>query len=116
LGAMSWLRTWWEAAAVRELAVLRAKLRGEGFDGVGPHLRAAIDQHAAAVRDILALTAGRVGPVQLAAYSRGVQDVAADRGWRPSRYSGAPDWVTLRLLAVCDLASADQRVPGLPTF
>src|SRR4051812_48821006 len=68
---MGWLRTWREAAAVRELAVLGARLRGEGLEGVGPHLRAAIDQHAAAVRDILALTAGRAGPVQLAAYSRG---------------------------------------------
>lgn len=83
---------------------------------MGPGLRAAIDQHAAAVRDILVMTAGRPGPIQLAAYTRGIQDVAADRGWRPE-YSGVPDWITLRLLAACDLASSDQpsRIRGLAT-
>ncbi|WP_202867750.1 DUF6401 family natural product biosynthesis protein [Kribbella pittospori] len=83
---------------------------------MGCHVRAAIDQHAAAVRDILAMTAGRAGPIQLAAYARGIQDVAADRGWHPD--TGAPDWVTLRLLAACDLALSDRRsrIHSLPTF
>jgi predicted heme/steroid binding protein len=114
---MSWLRTWQESAARKELAALGAKLRPEGFE-VGPHLRAVIDQHAAAVRDILALTAGRAGPVQLAAYTRGIVDVAADRGWRPGTHFGAQDWVTLRLLAACDLALSDEapRIHSLPSI
>lgn len=113
---MNWLRTWHESAARGELAALRAKLRTERYDVMGPGLRAAIDQHAAAVRDILALTAGRPGPIQLAAYTRGIQDVAVDQGWRPE-HTGVPDWITMRLLAVCELASSDgcSRTHGSPT-
>jgi hypothetical protein len=109
--SMSWLRTWQESAARRELAALGARLKAEGVDLMGPHLRAAIDQHAAAVRDILAMTAGQAGPIQLAAYTRGVQDVAANRGWRPGHHRDAPDWFTLRLLAACDLASSERTSP-----
>lgn len=115
---MSWLKAWEESAAKRELMALGSQLKTEGYGAMAPYLRAAMDQHAAAVRDILTMTAGQAGPIQLAAYARGIQDVAADRGWRPGLYSGVPDWITLRLLAACDLASSDRgtRAHGQPTF
>ncbi|WP_203454335.1 DUF6401 family natural product biosynthesis protein [Jiangella aurantiaca] len=68
-----------------------------------PGLLAEVDQHAAAVRDILILGDHGLGPVELADYARGVEDVARDRGWRP----GGHDWVTLRLAGVCLLAMTD---------
>jgi len=105
---------WQESAARRELAALRSRIGADGQDIVRPWVRAAIDQHAAAIRDILTMTAGRAGPIQLAAYTRGIQDVAADRGWRPGGHSHWPDWITLRLLAACDLASAGPLPDSLP--
>ncbi|MFF3222543.1 DUF6401 family natural product biosynthesis protein [Nocardia suismassiliense] len=82
-----------------------------------PALSAALDQHAAAVRDILTLgveESARVPvSVLLAGYARGlldhVREAAADRG-APSMTSTAPgdlgswanaDWVQLRLASVC---------------
>ncbi|CAM4455423.1 DUF6401 domain-containing protein [Nocardia ninae] len=81
-----------------------------------PALSAALDQHAAAVRDILTLgveESARVPvSVLLAGYARGlldhVREAAADRG--ASMTSTAPgdlgswanaDWVQLRLASVC---------------
>jgi hypothetical protein len=78
-----------------------------------PGLTAAVDQHAAAVRDIL--VAGVEGPVAgvvlLAGYARGLLDHAREIG----RPVGAPtgwaraDWLTTRLLAVCDLARRAEQ-------
>ena len=98
---MSWLRALQEAGARRELAVLRERIMPR-FRSFEPALQAAVDQHAAAVRDILGLSVGSAGPVELAAYARGVRDTAADQGWTPT--STAADWVTIRLLAAVSLA------------
>ena len=95
-----------EASARRELTALRDRLL-ERLNIRRPGLQAAIDQHAAAVRDILGLTVGSAGPVELAAYARGVQDSAAERGWRFERIAGSDDWVTVRLLATASLAASD---------
>ncbi|GAB2651013.1 DUF6401 family natural product biosynthesis protein [Kribbella swartbergensis] len=97
---MTWLRPLQEASARRELARLRDRLV-PGLGSFEPALQAAIDQHAAAVRDILGLTAGRAGPVELAAYARGVLDAAGEQGWRSP---DIPDWVTIRVLATVGLA------------
>ncbi|WP_350276386.1 DUF6401 family natural product biosynthesis protein [Kribbella sp. HUAS MG21] len=103
---MVWVRIVRESAARRELALLRDRLL-TGLTAYGPGLQATIDQHAAAVRDILGLTAGSAGPVELAAYARGVQDSAGERGWRIG--GAGDDWVTVRLLAAASLASADAH-------
>ncbi|PXY19065.1 DUF6401 family natural product biosynthesis protein [Prauserella muralis] len=107
---MSWLlRAWQESAARRELAALADRLGSAGLSlsALAPGLLATVDQHAAAVRDILALSGSHVGPVELAGYARGVQDGSGtSAGWRPE----PGDWVTLRLAAVCLLAAAGTVV------
>ncbi|GAA1191688.1 DUF6401 family natural product biosynthesis protein [Prauserella alba] len=107
---MGWLmNTWRESAARRELTALTDRL---GRIGAAPSLLpvgrlAAVDQHAAAIRDILTLGAGGLSQAQLAYYARGVHDAARDSGWTPPADEGATaDWVTLRLAAVCLLATA----------
>ncbi|WP_255375944.1 DUF6401 family natural product biosynthesis protein [Saccharomonospora sp. CUA-673] len=79
---------------------------------LAPGRLATVDQHAAAVRDILTLGgAGGVGTVQLAHYAKGVQDAAHEAGWTPPEpHDAAGDWVLLRLAAVCLLASAAVAV------
>ncbi|WP_199433063.1 DUF6401 family natural product biosynthesis protein [Qaidamihabitans albus] len=104
-----WLNVWHESAARRELASLADRLGHAGLrlGSLAPGLLAAVDQHAASVRDILTLSGGRVSAAELAGYARGVQDVAAESGWRlPGHASWTPDWVSLRLIAVCLLAVA----------
>jgi hypothetical protein len=72
-----------------------------------PGLLAAIDQHAAAVRDSLFGDLRPLTPLHLAGYAEGVRDAAAEHGWQlpdgPVDWSAA-DWVLTRLLAVCALA------------
>lgn len=102
--------TWAESSSRRMLARVREQI---GRPAPLPGLTAAVDQHAAAVRDILAV--GVRGPasgvVLLAGYARGLLDGARERGWHlrePADWASA-DWLTTRLLAVCDLAGrADQ--------
>ncbi|WP_433270583.1 DUF6401 family natural product biosynthesis protein [Actinosynnema sp. CS-041913] len=70
---------------------------------------AAVDQHAAAVRDILAYGTPAVAAaavVVLAGYAKGVLDEAAAHGWSLPPVVEWPhaDWTTLRLAAVCSLA------------
>lgn len=110
---MGWLlSTWYESAARRELASLADRLgvAVHAPQGWAPALVATVDQHAAAVRDILLLSGGQIGPVELAGYARGVQDVAHESGWQPKARPGddnwASDWVSVRLAAVCLLAVA----------
>ena len=72
-----------------------------------PGLVAAVDQHAAAVRDILVHSCGRAGVVELACYARGLEDGARERGWQPGGpVVAAPDWVSLRLAGTCLVAMA----------
>lgn len=85
-----------------------------------PAVGAQIDQHAAAVRDILALGvagAGVVaGVVLLAGYADGVLDEAADAEWSlPEQIDWArADWTALRLAAVVQLATRDRVGGDLP--
>src|SRR4051794_35827245 len=103
LFAMMWVGTWLEACARRELRALSRLVFGRMV--VTPAVQAAIDQHAAAIRDILSLSPGRIGPVELAGYARGVEDGAFHRGWLPAA-DLSTDWVGLRLAAACSLAAA----------
>jgi hypothetical protein len=105
---------WVEASARRTLAQLHERIGGPGLAAAAavPGLLAAVDQHAAAVRDILVLgveSGGVVGAVLLAGYARGLLAQGREMGWR----FGAPgglvgwtrvDWLTARLVAVCELA------------
>jgi hypothetical protein len=86
-----------------------------------PGLGAVVDQHSAAVRDILTVgvesSAVVAGSVLLAGYAQGVLDHLRESG-RPLRvpadatgWLGA-DWISVRLLAVCALAR--DLHPGRP--
>jgi hypothetical protein len=78
-----------------------------------PGLGAVVDQHAAAVRDILTTGvqsgAAVAGTVLLAGYAQGVLDHLRDTGRSPlvpADLAGwrRADWASVRLLAVCALA------------
>lgn len=83
---MGRLGHWWaESAARRELHNLAGLLAVPGALPAG--LLASLDQHAAAVRDILTLSGNPTGVIDLAAYAGGVRDVATESGWQPSAHS-----------------------------
>jgi hypothetical protein len=72
-----------------------------------PGLLAAVDQHAAGVRDSLLAAGAAVGAAALAGYAEGVREAAGSHGWQPPVTPidwSDPDWVLTRLLAVCALA------------
>jgi Family of unknown function (DUF6401) len=72
-----------------------------------PGLMAAVDQHAAGIRDSLSVDTRPLTAVLLAAYAEGVRDAAFTHGWRPPAGEidwSSGDWVLNRLLAVCALA------------
>ena len=107
-----------EWRAQRWLLTLSRRLGTDGLLVAAsvPGLGAALDQHAAAVRDILRQTGGVPGAealtdrVLLAGYARGVLDrydvsVRQVRRHAAGRWTRA-DWLALRLLAVCALNSA----------
>lgn len=86
-----------------------------------PGLAAVIDQHAAAVRDILSAGvetgAAVAGSVLLAGYAQGVLDHVRERGGQlrvPTDAAGwvRADWFSMRLVAVCALAR--NLRPGHP--
>jgi hypothetical protein len=101
--------TWRENNARRWISELSDRIGMAGWAAlaVTPALAAEVDQHAAAVRDILLLgveSAGTVGAVVLlAAYGRGLLDGASE--WAPT------SWFGLRLMAVCQLAQAHDTKP-----
>lgn len=107
---MGWLRRMrYERQARQELGELTHHLHRAGLSigSLPPGLLADLDQHAAAIRDILRFSGRRVGLIELAAYARGAQDAASENGWcLPSPDNSVPawDWVDLRLAAVCLLA------------
>ena len=103
-----------EWRAQRWLGTLSARFGTEGLNvaAVVPRLGAAVDQHAAAVRDIVLESAGhddapaRSGAL-LAGYARGLLERSGTsiddvRGRTPVWVDA--DWLTLRLLAVCALS------------
>ena len=74
-----------------------------------PALLAAVDQHAAGIRDSLSADVRPMTAIILAAYAEGVRDAAYRHGWRPPEGPidwTTGDWVLHRLLAVCALARA----------
>lgn len=86
-----------------------------------PGLAAVVDQHAAAIRDILTagVESGAIvaGSVLLAGYARGIQDHMRERGLALPVPADAAEWRTatwfhVRLLAVCSLARTLH--PGHP--
>lgn len=92
------------------LAGLMASIGAVGLDAAARHpgLLAAIDQHAAAVRDSLLGDVRPLTPVHLAGYAEGVREAAMEHGWRlpdgPVDWSSVGDWILIRLLAVCALS------------
>jgi hypothetical protein len=108
--------------------VLTALMSSVGAAGLAaaehdPGLLALVDQHVAAVRESLADTDDEslrldwfeqwrvdvqpVSMVALAGYAEGIRDAAMDHGWEPPAPPidwSKPDWVLVRLLAVCALA------------
>ena len=96
------------------LRVLMSSCGEEGLTVADGHtgLLAAVDQHAAAVRDSLFGDLRPLNVVTLAGYAHGLQEAAHEHGWRPP--AGAvdwtrADWVLTRLLAICALA---RTLPG----
>jgi Family of unknown function (DUF6401) len=74
-----------------------------------PGLLAELDQHVAALRDLLGEPGRAPSPISLACYADGLRDMAGDLGWRlpsPERvdWPRAP-WLLVRLVAVCQLAA-----------
>jgi hypothetical protein len=100
------------AAARAALADLAHRLGRPGLTAAAtlPGLLAAVDQHAAALRDLLTDGRRSPGPIGLAGYVEGVRDTAAALGWQPPAGHtvdwSRPHWLLVRLLAVCQLAEA----------
>ena len=93
-----------DRVAKAELAALAAAI---GTPVPTPGLRAAVDQHAAAVRDSTRADARPLTYAALAGYAMGLREAADERGWRPPCgpvEEEHADWFTVRLLAVCALA------------
>lgn len=96
----------------RTLAQLQERIGAPGLAAAAtvPGLLAEVDQHAAAIRDILSvgITGTAKGSALLAGYARGLLDQARDMGWsfgEPSLIGWTrTDWLTVRLVAVCQLA------------
>ena len=102
-----------EWRARRWLTALAVQVGTEGLAVAAsvPGLVAAVDQHAAAVRDILARPSSPAlsERVLLAGYGRGLLDrfnVSMEdvRVHAAGRWTTTPDWLALRLLAVCALS------------
>ena len=122
-----------ERSARRALNRLHEQVGTAGLAAAAaiPALGAAVDQHAAAVRDIL--TAGVepgvavAGTVLLAGYAQGVLDHLRETGapvQAPAEPAGwlRADWASVRLLAVCSLAKTMRQgnhldsTDGLPSI
>jgi hypothetical protein len=120
-----------ERSARRVLDQLHEQIGTAGLVAAAaiPGLGATVDQHAAAVRDILTTGvesgAAVAGTVLLAGYAQGVLDHLRESGTSvrvPGETSGwvHADWASLRLLAVCSLARDAGRgigsTDGLPSI
>ena len=85
---------------------------GLAVAAAAPGLLAAVDQHAAAVRESLHGDKRPLTEVALAGYAHGIREAAKEHGWTPPNgpvdWTRA-DWVMTRLLAVCALVDALPR-------
>jgi hypothetical protein len=107
-----------EHHAQRFIARLMDQVGGPGLAAAAsvPALLAAVDQHAAGVRDILLLgvegSAAAAGAVLLAGYAKGLLDEAGTDGGRlraaVEECWHRADWLTVRVLAVCALSRDDD--------
>lgn len=103
--------SWRENNARRWISELSDRIGMAGWAALAitPAVAAEVDQHGAAVRDILLLGVEGVGTVGavvlLAAYARGLLDHAVDPEWAPT------SWLGVRLMAVCQLAQAHDVKP-----
>ncbi|GAA4618569.1 hypothetical protein GCM10023195_83550 [Actinoallomurus liliacearum] len=81
----------------------------EGVAAMGrmPGLAAAVDQHAAAIRDIVAGSGQELTLRVLREYLEGFTDAAIERGWWPDEEF---DWETIRVVAVCSLIQELQEL------
>ncbi|MEU1688826.1 DUF6401 family natural product biosynthesis protein [Micromonospora sp. NPDC005707] len=98
-------------AARSSLTTLTAAVGTTGLAAAAanPGLLAAVDQHAAAVRDSLDGDRRLLTVAALAGYAEGVRDAAREHGWQPPVEPvdwSEPDWLLTRLLAVCLLTRA----------
>ena len=98
------------AAARAALADLSRRIGTPGLTAAAtlPGLLAAIDQHAAALCDLLGDGDRAPSPIGLAGYADGLRDMASGLGWHlPAphqvNWASAP-WMLVRLVAVCRLA------------
>jgi hypothetical protein len=98
------------AAARAALADLARRIGTPGLAAAAalPGLLAAVDQHAAALRDLLGDGQRPPSPIGLAGYADGLRDMAGDLGWQLPHadrvaWAKAP-WLLVRLVAVCQLA------------
>lgn len=112
-----------ERSARRALERLNDQLGTAGLLAAAtiPGLAAMVDQHEAAIRDILTagVESGAVvaGAVLLAGYAQGIQDHLRERGLALPIPADETEWSTatwfhVRLLAVCSLAR--NVLPGHP--
>jgi hypothetical protein len=107
-----------EHRAQRWLAGLMDQVGTAGLAAAAtlPALLAAVDQHAAGVRDILLLgvegSAAAAAAVLLAGYAKGLLDQAGTDGHRLRAAVGEcwqrADWLTVRVLAICALSRDDD--------
>ncbi len=109
------MANWRENSAWRWISDLSDRIGMAGWTTLAltPALAAEVDQHAAAVRDILLLGVEASGTVAaivlLASYGRGLLDSTLEAGdpWRGEFTS----WLGVRLMAVCQLAHAHGSAP-----
>jgi hypothetical protein len=105
-----------QSAAKTALSELMSWLGDLGLSVAARSVRltAAVDQHAAAVRDALGDPASGPSAVALAGYATGVRDALAEFDWHLPPMSevdwSATPWPTVRLLAVCLLATQHGHV------
>ncbi|MFD5830495.1 DUF6401 family natural product biosynthesis protein [Lentzea sp. NPDC060358] len=101
--------TWREKNARQWISELSDRIGVAGWAAlaVTPALAAEVDQHGAAVRDILLLGVEGAGAVAavvlLASYARGLLDHSPD--FSPT------SWLGVRLMAICQLAHAHDVRP-----
>src|ERR1700737_2226738 len=85
--------------------MLRVLIQDIGEAGVAkmasdPSLAAAVDQHAAAIRDVITGSGGELHEAALLDYLHGFADTALEQGWWPG---DEYDWQLVRVIAVCKL-------------
>jgi Family of unknown function (DUF6401) len=91
---------------------LQVRVRDLGIAGLhvlpkAPGLLAQVDQHAAAVRDVLSFSGEPVGTRALLDYLVGFTESAAERGWQPEN---PLCWEHLRVIAVHSMLDSSRAM------